>query len=99
MKLGKVNLRGKELYITDKRIRDNEQIEGLNYYHIRHTDADWSEPCSIEHKVTVNHFGSVVTKDDLSELINNDYIELTDEETQLIQRAVATANIEYEDIK
>lgn len=100
MKLGKVNLRGKEIYVTDKRIKKIEEREGLNYYHIRHSDEDWGEPYSIEQRVLVNHFGSVVTKDNLDEFISeNDYMELSDEEIALIQEAVSTANINYRDIR
>lgn len=98
MKLGKVNFRGNDIYITDLRIKKDQRKEGLYYYNIRHTDDDWGEPYSLEHSVLVNHFGSIVAKEEISELNNCSFIELTDEEIALIQEGVATADLEYEGV-
>lgn len=62
----KILFRGIECFITDVRIKDSEKIKGFNYYGIRHSDEDWSEPVTIERAVIVNNWGTLATKVDLS---------------------------------
>lgn len=67
--------------VTHLRVR--EQKEGLYYYGIRHCDQDFGEPITVEKNVLVNHFGTLITKQEL-DFKGYDYIELTEEEQDLI---------------
>lgn len=49
------------------RIKQEERDPNLFYYDIRHEDNDWGEPCSLEKRVWVNHFGTMATSEPISE--------------------------------
>lgn len=73
--------------VTQLRIKKNERKPYLYYYDIRHEDEDWGEPWSIEKRVLVNHFGTIVTSEPILEIENanhRNYILLTSEEKQII---------------
>ena len=45
---------------TDVRIDPATIPEGKHMYHIRHSDNDWGAPRTIEPRVVVNFFGTVI---------------------------------------
>lgn len=72
------------ILFTTNRVRSAKHTKlGLNKYEIRHDDESWI-PHTIENRVFVNFYGTIISKDELdlsNELYdNNGYIELTDEE-------------------
>lgn len=70
----KTNLLGKPVLVTDNYNTVQKYLPlGVNVYAIRHDD-EWQEPVSLEHQVTVNYYGTVITphkllEDDLEHLI------------------------------
>lgn len=73
-----VTFRGKEIIFIDERIQLNDRIPGPYYCDIR-TDDGEHLPCTIEERVVVNHYGTIISK---YPLINKDnkIIVLTKEE-------------------
>lgn len=69
MTLSKITFRGVEGYITDRRIK-SERRSDLFYYELRHDDEDWSQPCTIEDYVVVNHWGTICFKESIDYLLN-----------------------------
>lgn len=72
------------ILFTTSRVRSAEHTKlGFNKYEIRHDDESWL-PCTLENRVWVNFYGTIISKDklDLSNELydNNGYIKLTDEE-------------------
>lgn len=75
--------RDETILFTDARIKNDEQQSGLNYYHIRHDDEGWL-PVSVENKVLVNHFGTIISSNKLDMDVMNwngeRYINLSEQE-------------------
>lgn len=93
MKLYHTVFRGMDAYLTDLRIPKEERREDLYYYEIRHSDEDWSEPCNIENGVFINHWGSIVFKQDIMHLMDQwapgrYEIMLTDSESETLSNAL-----------
>ncbi len=62
----KLNFRGQEIIVfQDKRIEDKDIPEGYKRYSIRHSDDDWGCPRTIENSVWVNHYGDILTKEEI----------------------------------
>lgn len=70
----KANIRGVEGYVVEALTLDSKKdlLELLNklmldkkikVYGLRHSDTDWSRPCTIEHRVFVNRFGWFITEE------------------------------------
>ena len=52
---------GNMMLFTDIRI-DRESIpKGLYMYEVRHSDADWTEPCQIGRGIRVNFYGTLIS--------------------------------------
>lgn len=63
--------------VVDRRISQSERDEALFYYELRHDEADWTEPVTIEkNAVFVNFWGTLVTSEPLH-FGKADYIELS----------------------
>lgn len=54
-----------ECLFSEERINDATVPDGFHKYDIRHADNDWGQPCTLEHKVTVNYYGSVLLMQEL----------------------------------
>jgi len=64
--------------LEDTRIRANERDPNLHYYECRHSESDWSQPCSVEKWVTCNFWGTIITSAPIPMPTGNDsYIDLT----------------------
>jgi hypothetical protein len=72
-----VELFGQDALFTNERLNESEVPEGLYLYHIRMTD-DGEQFGAIEESVTVNHGGSVITKQPI-ELGESGYIDFNEE--------------------
>ncbi len=48
---------------TDLRVDPGTVPAGLHRYEIRHSDADWDQPCQLARHILVNHFGTIRTND------------------------------------
>lgn len=59
-----IELLGKPALFTNNRLTDADIPQGMYCYHLRHSD-DGGRFCSVEPKVSVNHGGSVITKEPL----------------------------------
>lgn len=75
-----IQILGRHALYAPYRLTNGDIPEGMYLYHIRGYDDDGGRFAAIEPKVTVNHCGSIVTKEPL-DLGEKGYIELT-EETQ-----------------
>lgn len=94
MILNKIIFRGIEGYIIDDRIPANEKRDDLHYYHLRHSDEDFSEPCTIEDHVLINHWGTICFKESIDNLLepwSKDRLstDLTEEEVSAIWSAIS----------
>lgn len=65
----------------DTRIPRDNRKEGMHYYEMRHTGDDWSKPCSVENKVSVNFWGTLVTRKPIA-LSNEGGIDLSEEDAE-----------------
>lgn len=71
---------------TVDRILKEDREDHLHYYDIRHSDDNGMQPATIEKRVRVNFMGTIATDKPLP--LNNDCIELSDEEGELILQAL-----------
>ena len=79
-----------EIEIRSTRIKPTERDGSLYYYDIRH-DEDWDNPVTIEKKVIVNHWGTLVSTVNLDALFESeDYVNITPEQQSLIYEHVDT---------
>ena len=85
MKLHEIEIVG----ATCERISHEKRNENLFYYEVRHDDCCVGEPISIQKSVMVNHWGTIITKQPISDL-DNGCLFLSDEESELINEALAT---------
>ncbi|MBQ9720716.1 MAG: hypothetical protein IJV64_08490 [Oscillospiraceae bacterium] len=58
-----VEVLGKNVLFTELRVDRDTVPEGLRCYELRHTDADWSEPCELARGIMVNFMGTILTSD------------------------------------
>lgn len=91
MELSKVDFRGYEVYVTDLRVK--ERFDGLYYYDIRHLEEDFSVPCTVEEFVVENHWGTMVSTQDLTRILKKFWngktcTDLTKEESERFADAV-----------
>jgi len=63
IEMDKVSINGINCLFTDLRMQDNfvPNTEYPYAFDIRHSDDDFGEPCTIEKKVVVNYFGSILS--------------------------------------
>lgn len=97
--LGEASIRGIEVYVTDSRI--TKRRSGLYHYEIRH-DEDWM-PSTIEKRVVVDHYGTVVCRQSLDFLFKGvkqgaDYILLNGDEVFSIFESLNEMNMLYSEI-
>lgn len=90
----KINFRGYEGYIVDTRVKKENRKESYFYYDLRHDD-DWTDPCTIEDSVFVNHWGTICFKESIDHLLtpwgeNRLSTDLTEEEIESIWTAIET---------
>ena len=72
-----IELLGKPALFSNDRLTDADIPQGMYCYHLRHSD-DGGRFCSVEPKVSVNHGGSVITKEPL-DFGKQGYISLTED--------------------
>lgn len=98
MKLYTLNFRGNETYITDLRIKQDERINDLYYYNIRHDDE--GTPCSLEKVVVFDHWGTLVSIKSLDHLLDeSNFTELTEKEINDLYKAITElSTIKHEDM-
>lgn len=58
-----IMLFGKDALLSEERIDRATIPAGIYCYDIRHADSDWGAPASIEPRVLVNWYGSVLVKE------------------------------------
>lgn len=91
----KINFRGNDVYITDLRIKKVDRSPNLFYYDLRHSDEDFSVPCTVEDFVIVNHWGTMISTKDLRRILNNSWgadricTELEEDEIELFCHALS----------
>ena len=73
------------LHATSLRIPQKDRKDGLYYYDVRHDDECLGIPVTIENRVLVGHYCTIVTGRPLR--FNNQY-ELSNNEAYLIQSVV-----------
>lgn len=61
----KVEVLGKEGLFTELRIDRSTVPEGWFMYEVRHDDNSWGDPVQIALGVLVNHFGTLLMKEEL----------------------------------
>lgn len=62
----KILFRGIECFVCDVRVPQEQRLTDYNYYGIRHDDDGFGTPVTIEAGVMVNFWGTLATKEDLS---------------------------------
>lgn len=73
--VGKVRVTG---LLSEYRVDRSHDSEGKHLYDIRHSDNDWCDPATIERKVLVNWFGTLILCEPITLLENQDYLEISD---------------------
>jgi len=82
-----INIFDQKAHVTDFRIPKKARFPDLFYYDIRHSDTDMFEPSTIEGRVVVNYYGTLTTEQKL-DCLGLNFISLTDQQKQLIMRAI-----------
>ena len=67
----KIEINGVEALFTNGRIDRQRVPQGYFCYDIRHSDDDDSEAATIEPSVTVNHYGTILTREQIGMTKNN----------------------------
>lgn len=75
--------------VYQKRIPLKKRNPKYFYYEIRHDDNNW-EPATIEEKVAVNFWGTLVSKADLKSYMKDNYYALTDEDIDTLYEKIKT---------
>ncbi len=70
----KIEINGMDAQFTDERIEDRNIPEGCYKYDIRHNEE--REPATIEERVMVDFFGSIITREPI-EMTEGDYTPIT----------------------
>lgn len=61
----KIEFQGKISLFTNNRIDIATMPEGLHRYEIRHADNDWGNTCQLAYSIHVNHFGTLITNEEI----------------------------------
>lgn len=85
-----------ECLFSEERIDDETVPDGFNKYDIRHADYDSGQPCTLEKKVTVNYYGSVLLLQEL-DFGDKDYIDICGEDDFIDSGDVVTIDEFCED--
>lgn len=74
-----------KMRIVGHRLTEPKQ-EDMFYYDIRHSDSDMGKPVTIENRVAVNFYGTIISTHDLSGLLKDgkDYYKLNNREREII---------------
>lgn len=66
--------------LSEFRVYHQADTESKYLYDIRHTDEDWCEPATLEKRVMVNWFGTLIMDNPIEVLENGEkeYLEITD---------------------
>lgn len=66
--------------LSEFRVYQQADTESKYLYDIRHTDEDWCEPATLEKRVMVNWFGTLIVDEpiEILESDNSAYLEITD---------------------
>jgi hypothetical protein len=73
--------RGIDVEVVQARVKDRDSDRF--YYEIRHPDDDWASPATLEEKVAVNFWGTLVSPKKL-DFGEDDYLELSDSEMETL---------------
>ena len=64
--------------LAECRVRRDEPVEGKYLYDIRHSDNDWCDPATLEHRVMVNWFGTIILDEPVDFPDGQDCIDIED---------------------
>ncbi len=84
-----IDIFGQKACVCDSRIPIETKKPELFYYGIRHSDEDCGRPSTIEERVIVNHWGTLVTTKEL-DFRGLNYIALNDKQIESIMESEAT---------
>lgn len=73
-----IEVLGKPALFHDMRIDRNTVPKGLYLYEVRHDDEGWGDPVQIAKGIMVNHFGSIITREQVR-LPANGYLDIDPE--------------------
>ncbi len=73
--------RGTDVQVVQARVKNRDPDRF--YYEIRYPDDDWASPATLEEKVAVNFWGTLVSPTPIS-FGEDDYLELTDAEMETL---------------
>jgi hypothetical protein len=81
-----IDIFGQKAFVCDSRIPTETKNPELFYYGIRNSDEDLGRPSTIEERVIVNYWGTLVTTKEL-DFRGLDYIALNDRQIELIMES------------
>lgn len=70
-----VEVLGKRGLFVDLRVNRDTLPDGYYMYEVRHSDDDWGEPCEIADWIMVNFFGTLLMKEPLENLMEQDTLD------------------------
>lgn len=73
-----IEVLGKPALFHDMRIDRDTVPKGLYLYEVRHDDEGWGDPVQIAKGIMVNHFGSIITREQIR-LLANGYLDIDPE--------------------
>lgn len=73
-----IEVLGKPALFHDMRIDRNTVPKGLYLYEVRHDDEGWGDPVQLAKGIMVNHFGSIITREQIR-LPANGYLDIDPE--------------------
>lgn len=80
--LKEIVINGKRGYFTSNRVIKKDVPNNYCLYQVRHSD-DQEDPCTIEPRVVVNHYGDLLLQEVLEFTNPNDpYIDITEDEKE-----------------
>ncbi|OHD19675.1 MAG: hypothetical protein A2086_01735 [Spirochaetes bacterium GWD1_27_9] len=79
--------RGLVCYLFYSNLNIPNNYQEYKRYDIRHDDANWSLPLTLEKRVKVNYYGTILSPSEIS-LENGDWSELSKNEQNIFQSSI-----------
>ena len=79
LKYERVRIFGKIGFFTNERIQNDSVPEGVFQYEVRHDDLCQGIPCEVAKGILVNFWGTLLTLTELSEVEQNGYQDINDD--------------------
>lgn len=70
-----VSFQGKPVLLAHERIDKGTLPQGVYCYDIRHSDSNFNKPATLENRVAVNFYGTIITKEPIP-LPAEDYLQI-----------------------